>query len=93
MTFMVNASMLCNVKNVIYVITRRSCHENYTGDTNLRHCTTVHNQQIREINTRKIPLSEQIDTCLNEDPRYLVFSLYKVQMTDNAEETIRGQFC
>ena len=55
-TFTVSASMSCDVNNIIYVITGSGCNLNYMGETNnLRHRTTVHNQQIREINTRKFP--------------------------------------
>ena len=50
-----NASMSCDVKIVVYVITCRGCNEIYIGETvNLRHRTTVHNQQIRDPSTRMI---------------------------------------
>ena len=73
-TFKVNAAMSCDVKNIIYVIKCRGCGENYIGEaTNLRHRRTVHNQQIRDPGTRKIPLSAHLETCSNADPKYFVF--------------------
>ena len=64
---------ICDVKNVIYVIKCRGCWENYIGETtNLRHRMTVHNQQIRDLGTRKIPLSAHLDTCSNANPKYFI---------------------
>ena len=89
-TFKVNAAMSCDVKNVIYVITCRGCRENYIGETtNLRHRTTVHNQQIRDPGTRKIPLSAHLDTCSNADPKYFIFPFYKMPTMDSSRRKMK----
>ena len=76
--FKVKAGMSCDVKTVIYVIKCRGCGKNYIGGTtNLRYRTTVHNQQIRDPGTRKIPLSAHVDTCSNADPKYFFFLFKK----------------
>ena len=75
--FRVNAAMSCDVKNVIYVIKCRRCGQNYTGETmNLGHHKRVHNQQIRDPHTRKIPLSAHVDTCSHVDPKYFTFPFF-----------------
>ena len=89
-TFKVNAAMSCDVKNVIYVITCRGCGENYIGETtNLRHRTTVHNQQIRDPGTREIPLSVHLDTCSNADPKYFIFPFYKMPNMDSSRRKLK----
>ena len=89
-TFKVNAAMSCDVKNVIYVITCRGCGENYIGETtNLRHRTTVHNQQIRDPGTRKIPLSAHLDTCSNADPKYFIFPFYKMPTMESSRRKMK----
>lgn len=49
----------CDSDNLTYIITCKCCHENYIGQTGqlLRQMMTVHRQQIRDANTRKIPLA------------------------------------
>ena len=92
-TFTVNASMSCDVKNVVYVITCRGCNENYIGETvNLRHRTTVHNQQTRDPSTRMIPLSAHIDNCSDKDPKYYIFPFYKVKTMDAAVRKMKESY-
>ena len=88
-----NASMSCDVKNVVYVITCRGCNENYIGETvNLRHRTTVDNQQIRVPSTRMIPLSAHIDNCSDKDPKYYIFPFYKVKTMDAAVRKMKESY-
>ena len=48
-------NILCDVKNVIYVIVCAGCGNEYIGETgNLCKRVTVHNQQIRDITTRML---------------------------------------
>ena len=52
-TLEVNSAMFGDVKNAIHIIKYRGCGENDIGETtNLRHRTTVYNQQIRDPITR-----------------------------------------
>ena len=73
--------MSCDVKNVIYVITCKGCNEFYIGQTGdkLRTRRTIHAQQIRDPTTRQIPLSAHLDTCSNNEPKFLMFPFYKVR--------------
>ncbi len=53
----------------------------YIGETGdfLRKRVTVHNQQIRDPNTRMIQVSGHIDTCAHTiNPKYYVFPFYKM---------------
>ena len=71
--------MSCTLKIVIYVITCRVCRKYYIGETNnLRKITTLHNQHIRHENLRMIPVSGYIASCLDNDPKYLMFPFYKM---------------
>ena len=73
----VHENMSCDVKNVIYAMTRRDCGEEYIGETGnvLRKRITVHNQQIRDPRTRMLKVSEHTGNCSNSlSPKFYVFS-------------------
>lgn len=78
--FKVNDNMTCKAKNVIYVILCRGCNEQYIGETNnLRKRVTLHNQHIRIPEFRKIPVSEHIADCSDEEPKYFIFPFYQMK--------------
>ena len=89
-TLKVNAAMSCDVKNVIYATKCRIFGENYIGETtNLRHRTTVHNQQIIDSSTRKIPPSAHLDMGANADPKYFIFLFYKMPTMDSSRRKMK----
>ena len=69
--------MSCKAKNVIYVTQCRGCNEQYIGETvNLRNrVLTLHNQHIKHAALRKIPVSQHIAECSDQDPKYFIFPL------------------
>ena len=79
--FYVNATMSCDVKNVLYVIRCLGCKEYYIGQTGgkLRDRRTVHAQQIRDPATRKIPVSAHLDNCSQTDPKFIMFPFFKLK--------------
>lgn len=79
--FYVNATMSCDVRNVLYVIRCLGCNEYYIGQTGgkLRDRRTVHAQQIRDPSTRQIPLSAHLDTCSKATPKFTMFPFFKLK--------------
>ena len=78
-TINVKTNISCDVKNVIYVIFCRGCSGEYIGETgDLRKRVTVHRQQIRDPNTRMLRVSEHIDLCNSEEPKFFIFPFYKM---------------
>lgn len=80
-TFTVKTSMSCDVKNVIYVIRCEGCGKDYIGETGdfLRRRVTVHKQQIRDVSTRMLFVSEHIDICAgNRKTNFKIFPFYKI---------------
>ena len=79
--FYVNATMSCDVKNVICVMKCNGCKELYIGQTGdkLRTRRTIHAQQIRDPSTRQIPLSEHIDNCSQNNPKFQIFPFFKIR--------------
>ncbi len=74
--------MTCDVRNVIYVMRCHGCNKEYIGETGdlLRKRVTVHNQQIRDPNTRMLAVSSHIDICANrKTPKYHIFPFYKMK--------------
>lgn len=78
--FYVNETMSCDVKNVLYVLKCNGCQEYYIGQTGdkLRTRRTVHAQQIRDPSTRQLPLSEHIDNCCANSPKFTMFPFFKM---------------
>ena len=78
--FYVNETMSCDAKNVIYVIKCNGYKELYIGQTGdkLRTRRTIHAQQIRDPSTRQIPLSEHIDNCSRNIPKFQKFPFFKM---------------
>ena len=78
--FYVNATVYCDVKNVLYIIRCLGCNEYYIGQTGgkLRERRTIHAQQIRDPSTRKIPLSAHLDTCSKSNPKFIMFPIVKI---------------
>ena len=73
--------MTCEVKNVVYVMKCRGCGDEYIGETGnfLRRRVTVHNQQIRDPNTRILFVSEHLNVCAQQmNPKYHIFTFYKM---------------
>ena len=88
--FSVRNHFTCASENLIYVLKCNGCNEDYIGQTGLtlRKRMTVHRQQIRDPNTRQIPVSEHLDLCAsNKFPKYHIFPLY--QCADNISDQIR----
>ena len=79
--FYVNETMSCDVKNVIYVMKCNGCKTLYIGQTGdkLRTRRTIHAQQIRDPSTRQIPLSEHIDNCSQNNPKFQMFLFFKMR--------------
>ena len=78
--FTVKDNMSCKAKNVIYVIQCRGCNEQYIGETvNLRNRATLHNQHIKHAELRKIPVSQHIAECSDQDPKYYIFPFYQMK--------------
>ena len=79
--FFVHESMTCEVKNVVYVMKCRGCGDEYIGETGnfLRRRVTVHNQQIRDPNTRILFFSEHLNICAQQmSPKNHIFPFYKM---------------
>ena len=79
--FFVHESMTFEVKNVVYVMKCRGCGDEYIGETGnfLRRRVTVHNQQIRDPNTRILFVSEHLNICAQQmSPKYHIFPFYKM---------------
>ena len=79
--FKIHENMLCDVKNVVYIMICRGCGEEYIGETGnlLRQRVTVHNQQIRDPRTRILKVSEHIANCAHTfNPKYKIFPFYKM---------------
>ena len=57
--------MSCDIKNVTYIMKCRGFGEEYIGEAGnfLRKKATIHNQHIRDPQTRMIKVSEHIDIC------------------------------
>ena len=65
--------MICNVRNVIFVITGRGCNQDYIAETGdyLRKRVLVHTQQIREPRTKMLKVNAHLDSCARElIPKY-----------------------
>ena len=84
-TFYVKYNMDCSVQNVLYALRCNGCQEIYIGQTGdkLRNRRTVHEQQMRDPSTRQIPLSNHLNTCCNNEPKFSIFPFYKFH-SDNA---------
>ena len=79
--FFVHESMTCEVKNVVYVMKCRGCGDEYIDETGnfLRRRVTVHNQQIRDPNTRILFVSEHLNICAQQmSSKYHIFPFYKM---------------
>ena len=76
----VKFNMSCDVKNVVYVIVCKGCQNEYVGETNdLRKRMSVHRNHIRDPSRRLLKVSGHIDECINMEPKFLVFPIYKMQ--------------
>ena len=50
------------------------------GETvNLRNRITLHNQHIKHAELRKIPVSQHIAECSDQDPKYYIFPFYQMK--------------
>ena len=67
--FRIEKPLNCTSKNVIYVITCPGCNKEYIGQTSdLRKRVTIHKQQIREPQNRKLPVSKHLHACQPNAP-------------------------
>ncbi len=92
--FDVKYNMNCNSKELIYVITCRGCNQQYIGETGdtLRNRTRVHRQQINDIKTRQISLSEHIDKCSSIDIKFTIFPFYKLPNSDTVSRREKEKY-
>ena len=75
----VKFSMSCDVKNVVYVIICKGCKEEYVEETNdLRKRMSVHRNHIRDPSHRILKVSRHIDNCIDVEPKFNVFPLFKM---------------
>ena len=88
--------MNCKTKNVLYMITCNNCKAQYTGKTNstLARRLTVHRQQIRHEEYRKLGLSKHLQECnkfCDIKDMFKVTPFFKVN-DDESETTVKEQF-
>ena len=91
--FKIKEAMNCLSKNVIYAMFCRGCGEIYIGSTSneLRRRMTTHRQQIRQPETRQLWVSDHMDKCTKENPKFWVCPFY--QMKNNSDiERERKEF-
>ena len=75
----VKFSMSCDVKNVVYVIICKVCKEEYVGVTNdLRKRMSIHRNHIRDPSHRILKVSAHIENCVDAEPKFNVFPLFKM---------------
>ena len=89
--FTIKRPMNCKSKNVLYIITCKTCKEQYTGKTNttLSKRMTVHRQQIKHKEYRKLGLSKHHDECNQSSDikdMFDVVPFYKIN--DSESETL-----
>lgn len=85
--FKVKQNMSCTSKNLIYVLNCNGCNSaQYIGQTNdLRKRVTIHRQQIKDAELRKLPVSQHIHRCAkNITPQFTIFPFYKMN-NDNTQ--------
>ena len=92
--FFVHSNIDCAARNVIYVIICQGCFGEYIGQTEcLRDRVRVHKQQIKDPNTRCIPLSAHLDTCAkNKDIKFKIFPFYKMDSNDKIMRRIKEEY-
>ena len=86
--YIIKSPLNCLAKNVIYVINCLSCSKQYIGQTSsLRERVTVHRQQIREPQLRKLPISKHLAYCTSPDnPRFTICPI--LQKNDKTQREI-----
>ena len=77
--FEIKTPMNCKSKNVLYIISCKSCDEQYVGLTNstLNRRMTVHREQIKHKKYRQLGLSRHLEEC---NPRYAVKDMFLVTL-------------
>ena len=87
--------MNCKSQNVLYLITCRSCKAQYVGLTNssLNRRMTVHREQIKHKEYRKLGLSKHLEDC-NQNceikDMFIVTPFFKLS-TDHSEALVKEQ--
>lgn len=90
--FKVKQNMTCTSKHLIYVLNCNGCNRaQYIGQTNdLRKRVTVHRQQIKDQDLRKLPVSQHIHACAkNTTPQFTIFPFYKMNNDDTQARLIK----
>lgn len=92
--FTIKQNMSCTSKNIIYVITCNGCNEQYIGHTSdLRKRVTVHKQQIKDSNLRKLPISKHIHSCAkHKTPQFSICPFYKMNTDDTPTRLIKESY-
>ena len=93
-TFHVKESMTCTVQNVLYVLVCNGCNEFYIGQTGdkLRNRKTVHLQQVRDPSTRQLPVSEHLDKCTKNEPKFSIFPFYIFHNSDASARLLKESY-
>ena len=82
--------MSCDVKNVVYIIKCRGCGGEYIGETKeLRKRMSLHRNHIRDPNRRILRVSEHIANCVDQEPKFFVFPIYKMRTDSTAERRLK----
>ena len=82
--------MNCKSKNVLYIITCKSCLGQYVGLTNstLNRRMTVHRQQIKHREYRKLGVSQHLEECNNNCELSNMFTVTPFfKLSDNESES------
>ena len=93
--FRIRKPMNCKSKNVLYLITCNNCKAQYTGKTHstLAKRFTVHRQQIRHKEYRKLGLSQHLEECNKKCDIQNMFTVTPFfKLSDNeSESTVKEQ--
>ena len=73
--------MGCKFSNCLYALIYNGWQELFIGQTSdiLRNKITVHNQQIRDISTRVVPVSPHLHSCCKTNVKFF-FPFFKCKL-------------
>ena len=95
--FVIKKPMNCKSKNVLYIITCKTCKEQYVGltNTNLNRRMTVHREQIKHRKYRQLGVSQHLEECNNQckiQDMFIVTPFYKLGDTETEAPVKEQQF-
>ena len=92
-SFRVKHCMNCKSKNVIYSLICKKCGDFYIGQTSceLRTRMTVHRQQTKNDELRFLNVNRHFNLCANNE--FIVFPIYKVNVTNNTGLLEEKELC